>query len=205
MRFRWTGLGDQIDRLEVVWSAIAEALYASEAAPTKRALFRAGVQAMSRYDNDEVHHHGMATHGERSSGFGSAPSFWVYWCPTTSPSPEDGVVDRVALAQIWPRLSADQRRVLLALAAFDDYAAAANALGLTYYAFCARVREARLRFLALWHEGESPSRIWGRDRRIGSRNVGPPSRPRRPVTLRVRFAPKRRQIERQRPEGGRVR
>lgn len=32
-------------------------------------------------------------------------------------------------------------------------------------AFCARVRHGRLRFLRYWHEGETPSRLWGSDRR----------------------------------------
>lgn len=45
--------------------------------------------------------------------------------------------------------------------------AAAEALGLKYYTFCARVSRARAHFLQLWHEGEVPSTTWGNDRRRG--------------------------------------
>lgn len=193
VKHAWSQLGDQVERLEVVWSAIAEALYASESTPTRRELFQAGMDAMGRYDADDRHHHGVAWSAtQRYTGFGSSPGFQTYWClARTAPSPEDGVVERTALAQIWPRLSEGQRRALLALAAFDDYAAAAKALGIKYQSFHTLVRTARLRFLALWHEGETPSRIWGRDRRIGRRDAGPPIEPQRPVTVRMRAAAKR--------------
>jgi hypothetical protein len=192
VKHAWSQLGDQADRLEVAWSAIAEALYASESTPTRRELFQAGMDAMSRHDAQDRHHHGVAWSAtQRYTGFGSSPSFQTYWClARTSPSPEDGVVERTALTQIWPRLSEGQRRALLALAAFDDYAAAAKALGIKYQSFHTLVRTARLRFLALWHEGETPSRIWGRDRRIWRRNAGPPAE-HRPVTVRMRAAAKR--------------
>jgi hypothetical protein len=190
VRSAWGQLGDQVERLEVAWSAIAEALYASEGKPTRRELWHAGIQAMSRYDHDYHHHHGVPTRGTHV-GFGSAARFQAYWClARTIPSPEDGVVERVALAQIWPRLTNGQRRALLALAAIGDYAAAANALGITCSAFRQAVGDARLRFLALWHEGETPSRVWHRDRRVGRRNAGPPAE-RRPVTVRVRAAARR--------------
>lgn len=183
----WGQLGDRVERLEMAWSAIAEALYTSEDAPTRRDLWHAGVQAMGKYDADYHHHHGVTTTG------GPAPRFQAYWClARTTPSPEDGAVERVALAQIWPQLSEHQQRALLALAAFDDYDGAARALGLTYSAFYQAVWKARRRFLALWHEGETPSRIWGGlDRRASVRYPGTSSR-RRPVTLRARDAARRR-------------
>jgi hypothetical protein len=192
VKYAWSTHGDQVERLEVAWSAIAEALYASETAPARRDLFQAGMDAMGRYEADDRHHHGVPSSGPHAyAGFGIAANFRAYWClAMTSPSPEEGVVERVALAQIWPRLTEGQRRALLALAAFDDYAAAAKALGMTYQSFCGRVREARLRFLALWHEGETPSRIWGRDRRIWRRNAGTPAE-HRPVTVRMRASAKR--------------
>jgi hypothetical protein len=193
VKHAWSQLGDQADRLEVVWSAIAEALYASDTKPERRDLFQAGMDAMSRYDADERHHHGRRSRSAAldHAGFGSSPAFQTYWClAMTARSPEDGVVERVALAQIWPRLTEGQRRALLALAAFDDYAAAAKALGIKYQSLHTLVRNARLRFLALWHEGETPSRIWGRDRRIWRRDAGPPAE-HRPVTVRMRAAAKR--------------
>jgi hypothetical protein len=191
VKHAWSQLGDQADRLEVVWSAIAEALYASETAPARRDLFQAGMDAMGRYDADDRHHHGIASSGPHAyAGRGSSPAFQTYWClAMTARSPEDGVVERVALAQIWPRLTEGQRRALLALAAFDDYAAAAEALGIKYQSFHSLIRAARIRFLALWHEGESPSRVWGRDRRIWRRGVEGVEH--RPVTVRMRAAAKR--------------
>jgi hypothetical protein len=185
---------DYLDRLEVVWSALAEALYASEHKPTTQELLRAGWQALSRHDASERHHHGMSPSSASApgAGFGGSPGFQAYWRldACTAPSPEDRVVEQVALAQIWPRLTERQREALLALAAFEDYAEAARALGIRYESFCGQVRNARIRFLALWHEGETPSRIWGRDRRIGRRDAGPPAE-HRPVTVRMRAAAKR--------------
>jgi hypothetical protein len=191
VKYSWSTHGDQVERLEVAWSAIAEALYATETAPARRDLFQAGMDAMGRYDADDRHHHGVASSGPHAyTGFASAAGFQAYWClAMTSHSHEDGVVDRVALAQIWPRLTEGQRRALLALAAFEDYGEAAQALGIQYQSFCTLVRNGRLRFLALWHEGETPSRIWGRDRRIWRRGMEGVEH--RPVTVRVRRAAKR--------------
>jgi hypothetical protein len=183
---------DYLDRLEVVWSALAEALYASDEKPTTQDLRRAGWQAVSRHDAAERHHHGVPTYGPPGAGFGDTPGFQAYWCRAarTSSSLEDLVVERIALAQIWPRLTARQREALLALAAFNDYAEAARALGIRYESFCGQVRNARIRFLALWHEGETPTRIWGRDRRVWRRAVADP-REHRPTTVRMRAARRR--------------
>jgi hypothetical protein len=85
---------------------------------------------------------------------------------------EDRIVDAISLSQIWPRLTAVQQEALIALATCDDYAAAAQGLGLAYYTFCARVRHARLTFLRYWHEGEQSSTVWGRDKRKGRENTG---------------------------------
>src|SRR4030088_3289807 len=81
IKHAWSQLGDQTDRLEVVWSAIAEALYASESMPARRDLFQAGMDAMGRYDADDRHHHGVPSSGPHAYvGFGSAAGFQTYWC-----------------------------------------------------------------------------------------------------------------------------
>jgi hypothetical protein len=198
VKYGYRQAGDPIDRLEIAWSAIAGALYASESKPTTWELRRAAMDALVRYDADDRHHRGVASSGPYAyTGFGSAPRFQAYWgLAQTTPSPEDGVVERVALAQIWPRLTDGQRRALLALAAFGDYAEAARALGMAYGGFTRLVRAARQRFLELWHQGETPSRIWGRDRRTGRREAAR----RRPVTVRAREAARRRQQRAQRRE-----
>ena len=59
----WGQYGDPVDHLQTAWSAIAEALYASETAPARRDLFQAGMDAMGRYDADDRHHHGIASSG----------------------------------------------------------------------------------------------------------------------------------------------
>ncbi len=53
----------------------------------------------------------------------------------------------------------------LALAAHNDYAKAAEAVGYPYSTFSYLISEARAEFFALWHQGETPSRIWATDRR----------------------------------------
>lgn len=158
--------GDFTDRFDLAFGAVAVHLYAADQAPTPNDLVRAGREALSRAQMDDLRHHGITHRYE------PAPNAYAYWALVqVVPSPADGVVDRVALWQIWPLLKEPERAALLALAAHGDYDAAAESLGLRYYTFTARVRRARLRFLELWHQGEAPSRPWGRDRRTGLRGV----------------------------------
>jgi hypothetical protein len=48
----------------------------------------------------------------------------------------------------------------LALAAHGDYATAAQAVGYPYGSFSCLISQARAEFFALWHEAETPSRLW---------------------------------------------
>lgn len=95
--------------------------------------------------------------------------FERYWLDVAAPadSPEEKVTERLALAQIWPCLRPVNREALAALAAHEDYQRAAESLGISYKAFKSRISEGRREFLALWHDGEKPSRPWIRDRRAG--------------------------------------
>lgn len=88
-----------------------------------------------------------------------------------APSHDERVIDRTALWQIWSRLTEVDRSVLMALATHNDYELAAASLNKTYRTFITQIQSARKRFLALWHEGEAPSRVWGRDRRKGHRFI----------------------------------
>jgi hypothetical protein len=81
------------------------------------------------------------------------------------------VIERVALWQIWAMLRPLHQMALLALAAHGDYARAAQATGHTYASFTGLISSARAEFLALWHEGEAPSRIWATDKR-GDGDIG---------------------------------
>jgi hypothetical protein len=68
-----------------------------------------------------------------------------------TPGPEERVVDRVAVAQIWPRLRPLHQQVPAALAAHEDYGRAAAALGKSRKTFTTQVGQARRAFLDLWH------------------------------------------------------
>jgi len=96
---------------------------------------------------------------------GTVDGFERYWRSAASshPGPEPAVIDRVALAQIWPRLRAEHQQVLAALAIHDDYGLAAQSLGISRSWFITRLGAARRAFLRLWHEGEPPSRPWAND------------------------------------------
>jgi hypothetical protein len=159
---------DFTDRLELAWSAIAEFLYAADEPPTGADLIRAAWAAIGD-DTDRTHRsHGWSTHDRYAGLTGRFQQYWVGSGHHTH-SPEEPVVERVALAQIWPRLSATHRQLLLAMAVHDDYGRAAEALDKSRKTFTTQLSEARRAFLTLWHHGEQPSRPWGTDRRT-SRN-----------------------------------
>ena len=163
--------GDWHDRYDTAWSAVAEALYAAEHWPPAHDLVHAGRVAIWAAVDEERRHAGYyrrKTIGS-AAGAGSSPAFVTYWLEfaRTASSPETRAVESIAVAQIWPTLTPGQRSALSALATFGDYQAAAVALGMTSIGFRSAVSKARQRFLAAWHEGEAPSRVWGCDRRAG--------------------------------------
>lgn len=160
----WRVVGGHLDyrtRYDLAWSAITEALYSAAEPPTPADLVAAGQAAIARHVRIDMRHRGVQFGGR------TGPRFATYWMGLSSrtPSPEDRVVDAVALWQIWPHLTNRQREALLALAAHEDYRAAAAALGVAPGTYKVLIGTARRRFLALWHEGEAPSRPWGAYRR----------------------------------------
>lgn len=166
LRRVYGGSVDYRARHDVAWSAIAEALYAAPAdqSPTPTDLVDAAQRAMAQHVRDDMRHHGRDRHHPGQV----MPMFASYWegMQGRSPSPEGRVVEKTALWQIWPCLTDREREVLLALAAHENYRAAAEALGANPATFNVNVSKARKRFLALWHEGEIPSKPWGTDRRV---------------------------------------
>jgi hypothetical protein len=98
------------------------------------------------------------------------PRFYAYWNPAHAPSPEARVTERHALAQIWPLLRPSEQRALTALAMTGDYEKGAAAAGVATSTFHVLISTGRRRFLAAWHEHETPSRIWRTDRRVRSRD-----------------------------------
>lgn len=159
---------DWHDRYDIAYSAIAETLYASEQSPQRHELVRAGQLAIYDTISDYRHHHGYYKHKTIGSdaGPGSSPNFAKFWA-TGSATPVEVLVDRLTVQQILPNLTARQRDALGALAALDDYRAAAHHLGIAPQTYRSLLGRARKEFFALWHEGEVPSKPWGTDRRVG--------------------------------------
>jgi hypothetical protein len=149
------------EKYEIAWSAIAEQLYASDQPPGASDLIHAGEKAIRIHVEDLGHTHGTYYYRETTD----MPRYWKFWWSQAgpAPSPETGIVDVVTLQQIWPRLTVNSQRVLMALAVHGDYERAAESLNKPYRTFVTQVYEARRHFLRLWHEGEQPSRVWGHD------------------------------------------
>lgn len=156
----YTG-GDIDDRADAAQFAAVEYLYTSEEPPAWRDLVHAAWRGVERWIRDDCHTHGVPSRNTQR-GRGAMPSYQAYWYEAlrSSPSPENGVVDRLALWQIFAQLTPMDQEGLKALAATGDYRAAAAVQGVTYRTATERCRNARARFLALWHEGETPSTVW---------------------------------------------
>ncbi|MFG3390613.1 hypothetical protein [Streptomyces rochei] len=182
---RWHTASDIEDRYDAAWHAIVEYLLTVTEPPSRQDLFQAGRRGRDQSVRQNQQAHGF-NHHQPSTG--TRPRFESYWLSTAAhtPSHEDRIIDRHALAQIWPRLTPRQQQALTALATTGDYHRAATLLRVTPGTFNVLISRARRRFLALWHEGEQPSRVWGTDRRIGSRAaVAPAGTKRRPPTCAV--------------------
>jgi hypothetical protein len=154
------------ERKEVAWAAMSEHLYACDEPPTVGELINAAWEAIAKHIGS---HRQFLGHNTDDPDGGIRPAFDRYWRHVAGPAsgPEERIIERIALAQIWPHLRPVHREALAALAAHGDYAQAAEAMGESYVTFKSQVSRARREFLALWHEGETPSRPWVRDRRAG--------------------------------------
>lgn len=162
------------ERYGWAWSAIAEALYAANEPPTRQSLLAAGQVAI--YDEIQSHRQRYGYYRAKTDGSthgaGSSPAFrtyWMEWLANSSQTFERNTVERLALRQILPMLREHEAVALIALAVHDDYQAAADAVGVPYATFKSQIARARARFFALWHEGETPSKPWGVDRRAGAK------------------------------------
>lgn len=180
--------GDYDDRYAEAFGAAAERLYEAEHWIPEHKLFQAAQDALWNQSRKDRSYRGCAyRHGEGWDASGTGPHFVTYWSDVSrvTPSPENGIVERIALEQILPTLTPKQREVVGALAAFDDHPAAQAALGgLTSYA--THLAAGRKRFLAYWHEGEIPSRPWGTDRRGGTTRLTTVMRKRRTTAARAK-------------------
>ncbi|WP_018386409.1 helix-turn-helix transcriptional regulator [Wenjunlia vitaminophila] len=165
---RWHTATDVTDRYDAVWHALAEHLCTADEAPTRRALISVGIRASDRHVHGEMRHRGWSA-DHPGHGSHTAPGYQRFWFAAHTPSPEDGVVDRIALAQVWPLLTPRQQQALTALAAYGTYQAAAHAIGASPRTFTSIVAGARRRFYRWWHQGETaPTRPWRKDKRISA-------------------------------------
>jgi hypothetical protein len=166
VRRAWAQSMDYSDRYDAAWHAIAELLYSTEAEhpPTAYDLKAAGARAVNRLAQDEGHHRGF-DRGNPGAGFEGMPGFQRYWTlHRATPSPENAIVDRIALTQIWPTLSETHRQVLLSLAVHTDHPIAADAIDRNLATYRSHLKNARHAFRELWHEHETPSAMWGQSR-----------------------------------------
>lgn len=163
---------DPTDRYEAAWHAIAETLATADDPPTSGQLIASATTAINRAGQDHRRTWGIArTWGSDEGDMSRYARYWEL-SRRSAASPEDLVIDRTALRQIWPRLSLTHRQVLYALALHDgDHRAAADSLGKTLGSFRTRLRDARAAYRLLWHEHETPSRMWGRSGRQGRRTA----------------------------------
>jgi DNA-binding transcriptional regulator YiaG len=163
---------DWQDRFDTAWSAIAEELYAAPHWPRRSSLVQAGQLAVKATVDEYRQAYGYYRRKTDGAvhGLGSSPAFRSFWLALSkaTPGPEHRVVERLAAERIFATLKPRFQAALLALAAHEDYADAAQALGVKYDTFCDQVARGRRAFYALWHEGEEPSRVWGCDRRAGA-------------------------------------
>lgn len=161
---------DPTDSYHAAWFAIVETLCTAAEPPTGHALVTTGMNAVGRAAEDHRHTWGMGSTGD--SGVGTRPRFQCYWDGRqVTPSPEDGVVDRLALHQIWPRLSRTYQQAIYAhVIHHGDEQAAAASLGYTLETYRSYFKRARAAYRALWHEHETPSHTWAR-REYGQRTV----------------------------------
>jgi len=144
-------------------------LYEQADRPAEVELLRAVDRGFSAATEKDLSFRGRP----RSGDYGTAPRFAKYWmdfATSMSASPEDRVVDHIAVRQILAHLSPARREPIIVMAATGDRDLAAEALGITRSQFTTRLTKARAAFRALWHEGEMPSAAWSYDR--GSRDDG---------------------------------
>lgn len=163
---------DPDDRYEAAWGFIVEHLATADTAPTTGDLLKGALTAVNRAAQDHRHTWGMnRAWGSAEGDMGGYQRYWEL-ARRSAASPEDPVVDRAALRQIWPALSVTHQQVLYALALHDgDHREAATSLGKSLVCFRSHLKGARAAYRALWHEHETPSRMWGRSGQQGRRTA----------------------------------
>lgn len=166
---------DYLDRLDAAYGAILICLYEAPHWPTRHKLEDAGARAVHALVGQTLHLRGYRDLSGYA-GAGSAPRYATYWVGErhVTPSPENRIVERIAVQQVLPRLTPRERQAIAALAATGDYQAGADLLGMGYDPFCNAVARARRRAMRLWLGGETPVKR-RKDVRLGSRTAVRPT------------------------------
>jgi hypothetical protein len=158
---RW---GDRFpfpERFDIAWAGIIDYLTSCQTPPEPFEVYKAAQRAIGAATDTELREHGLR-HGP--DGLYATPRFDIYWTPKPAPAADTVVVDRIALWQIWATLRPLHKMALLALAAHGDYTTAAQAIGYPYGSFSYLISQARAEFFALWHQTETPSRLWANNK-----------------------------------------
>lgn len=165
---------DHHTKRDIAWSAIALALCEAQTPPHRQELIRIGWQAIYRDVRDERRSHGVPDSSYGDYDVSLRPRFAMYWEEKRYiPSPENGIVERLAAHQVAARLRPDEMAAVVALAVHDDYSRAAEALGIGYSTLTMRLGCARRRWFRWWLEGETPYRPRRRDGRVGVQGKEP--------------------------------
>lgn len=166
----WHMAGDTRAKLDTAIYGVIELLYTSDTRPEPYDLINAAWRACDDEVTQDLRRRGVQR-TERGGGLMKHHvTYWLDW-NRHGHSPEGRVVEHAALRQILPLLTPRQLEAVELLALLEDYQAAADAMGIDYGTFKVTIANARKRFLAAWHEGETPSRMWGVDRRVQKRGV----------------------------------
>jgi hypothetical protein len=129
---------------------IVELLHTVTAPPSRYTLIRTGQTAIRSHVWSYSRHYGYRD-GDKYNGAGSGPRFAKFWHNPHSGSPEEPVVERVAVQQILGTLTVNERRVLEALVEHGNPRDAARACAMTEKNFRYHMANTRRRFRSHWN------------------------------------------------------
>jgi DNA-directed RNA polymerase specialized sigma24 family protein len=159
---------DMNDLIAAAWDKIVDLLLDTDTTPTARDIACAGKTGVQRAIRAHRQTYGYQDR-DGFAGAGSAPRFARYWTQPDATPYVDTLIENIALDQVWDAISDRDRAVITALAVCGDYESAAASLNMPPGSLRSYISQARRRYLLLWHEGETPSKPHGYNRR--HRNV----------------------------------
>jgi hypothetical protein len=120
--------------------------------------YRAAMAAISRAVDAEKQHHGLGTHGRDH-----AARYHRYWRTPRDDDFTEGVLERLALQQVWDQMPGPHKITLTQLVLADgDITTAAESAGVSYSTYADRLAVARRWARRLWHAPDPPSKHYAR-------------------------------------------